>query len=58
MEKIDIRTIHDISGNIYDIFDFMVKDRFDRWISKCTYFELDEAVKCHPNTPIVDSREK
>ncbi|MGL5764514.1 MAG: hypothetical protein ACRCX8_02620 [Sarcina sp.] len=54
--KIQIRQINDIQGNSYPVFDLMYKDKFDRWISKQTYFSLEEAVKWNKDVEIEDMR--
>ena len=52
--KIQIREICDINNNRYKIYDLMKKDKLGRWISKITYFSLDDALRFNKDIPIED----
>lgn len=53
--QIEIRTIFDYNGNIYDIYDLMKKDVFGRWHSICTYDDLATAKKQNKDITIVNN---
>ncbi|MGL5718832.1 MAG: hypothetical protein ACRCX2_37870 [Paraclostridium sp.] len=43
MDRFEIRTITDIFNNVYDIYEYQVKDCFGKWIGKTTFFSREEA---------------
>lgn len=57
--QLEIRTIHDIQDNIYDIFEVMYFDkRIGRWRGITTFFSLEEALIWYPNVDIIDKRKR
>lgn len=53
-EVIQIRTIQDVHGNVYDIYDYMTKNSCGIWKSTSVFFDLEDAVYWHPNVKIVN----
>lgn len=54
--KLQIRRIHDINDNVYDIFDIMENILGVYWVSVVTYFQLEDALLQYPDIEIEDAR--